>query len=93
MKKIVLFISNKSYNLITIPNIIPFNSDKISIDILQNYSNLPKNVRFQNEGNYKYNLQLNSPVLILDYIFYSQYTTNHIYREDSKKETIDSLLE
>ena len=43
---------------LNIPNmhIIPCNNDEIHISELQNFSNLPKNLRYRNEGTYKYNL-------------------------------------
>ena len=83
---------HKLQSSVTTPDIVPFHRKEITADILQHYSNLLKNVRFNNEGNHQYNLQLNSLALILDYLFHPQYTANHIYREDRKKETINLLL-
>ena len=85
-------IPNESYNLPRTPTTIPYNIDEITIDILQQHSNLPKNVRFQNQGNYKYNLCSNAPALILDHIFHLNYNANYLYREYGRKETIDLLL-
>ena len=77
----------------TIPHRIPYHSDEVQVETLQQHSNLPKNVRFHNEGNHEYNLRSKSPALILDHIFQNYHTANHIYRDDGKKETIDSLLD
>ena len=77
----------------TIPHRIPFHRDEIQVETLQQHSNLPKNVRFRNDGDHKYNLRSKSPALILDHISQHHLIANHIYRDDGKKETIDSLLD
>ena len=56
-----------------------------------------KNTRYYNEGLYKYNLQSKAstnsyPNLIIQHIFHNTILINHIYREDEKKESIDSLI-
>ena len=78
-------IPSKSPNPTRSPTTIPFNSDEISADVLQNHSHLPKNLRFQNQGNHKYNLRSNSPALILDFMFHLKCIANHMWRDDGKK--------
>ena len=68
------------------------------IDTLKNRSNLSKNYHFQNNVDHHYNLQsINKAQLILDliaqYMFNPTYMANHIFREDRKKETLNSLLQ
>ena len=48
VKQIPHPVIKNSQNPITTPNSIPFNSDELSIDVLKNYSNMQKNLRFQN---------------------------------------------
>ena len=85
------------------PAVIPFTNEEIEyalprveptvpISTLQQHSNLPKNARFQNVGQHKYNLRSQSPHLIAQHMFNPQHTANHIYKENGKKETIDSLI-
>ena len=83
---------NESCNLPRTPTAMPHNVDEVTTDALQQHSNLPKNVRFQNQGNHKHNLRSNAPALILDHMFHPKHSANHLCREDGKKETIDSLL-
>ena len=67
----------------------------MGIDFSQNYSSLLKNVRFNNKSN-KYNLYSksndNQLYLIAQCIFNPIHTANHIFHEDGKKKTLDSLL-
>ena len=70
MKKVLLPITNKPQYLIISPYIIQFNIEEITTDVLQHYSNLPKNVRFQNKGNYYCNLQLNFNINLRLHITY-----------------------
>ena len=56
-----------------------------------------KNYRFNNKRSHKYDLHSkttidNTPYLIAKDIFDPTYSTNHIYWNDRKKETLDSLL-
>ena len=67
-------------------NIIPSSA-------LQFPSNTPKNLRFKNTGQHKYNLQsILSPNLITYLSVDPKYQLNHLYHSNGKKETIDSLL-
>ena len=67
-------------------NIIPTSA-------LQFPSNTPKNLRFKNTGQHKYNLRsTTSPNLIIYLSVDPKYQLNHLYHSDEKKETIDSLL-
>ena len=64
---------------------------------LQTHSNLPKNLRFQNNSQHNYRLRsttksTNQPHLIAQHLFNITSAVYHIFREDGKKETIDSLL-
>ena len=93
-KESTLLISLLTYQ----PNIVLFNHNKITIAVLQNPNNLPKNSRFHNKGLHKYNLRSSTepptyPYLIAQHMFDINYSTNHIFTEDRKRETIDSLLQ
>ena len=61
----------------------------IDTSTLQNFSNLPKNMRFKNHSNYKYNLRSTKTTnqnsyLITQHLFNIQAIANHIYRDNRK---------
>ena len=60
------------------------NDSCITVEAIQNHSRLPKNTRCGNIGNHQCNLKSN--------VACSTSSMNYIYRDDGKKETIDSLL-
>ena len=64
--------------------------------ILTTHSIQPKNIRFSNTTDHKYNLRSKSnptPHHIADMLYNVKHTIHHIYTEDGKKETVDSLIE
>jgi len=71
---------------------------------LHHPSNLPKNLRFNNTKEHKYNLRSKPHLIqhthsnhndqdIAEYIFNPHFSDNHIYKSDGTKETIDTLLQ
>lgn len=78
--------------------------NEITVQQLLQPSNLPKNLRFRNTKEHKYNL-CSKPHLIqhtysqfndydiAEYIFDPHFFVNHIYKADGTKETIDTLLQ
>ena len=80
------------------------NLTNIPISRLQISSTLPKNSRFNNKIDHRYNLRSQPHLIqhissnpteeeIADRLFNPIYSINHIYNAEGKKETIDSLLE
>ena len=74
------------------------NNSVIPMSVLQQCSNLPKTLQFQNQIPHYYHLRSKKSYLIPDdavvqHIFNPVYTVNYIYQPDGKKETIDSLIQ
>ena len=65
----------------------------ITASNIQHHSNKPKNLYFQNEGIHKYNLRSNpSPPYLIQHLSSTTSQIYHIYRSNSRKESINSLL-
>lgn len=74
------------------------NDSITTTSVLQQRSNLPKNLRSQNQVPHKYHLRSKTSHIIPNdsaahHIFSITPAANHIYRSDGKKEIIDSLLQ
>ena len=70
----------------------------ITTSVLNNHSNLPKNVRFQNKTPYKHQLRSTTSHITLEdlvaqHIFHPTHAVNHIYKADETKEIINSSLQ
>ena len=67
----------------------------IPTSILITHSNQTKNLRFDNTSEHKYNLRPRTnptPNYIVNMLFDKNHSIHHIYTNDSRRETIDSLL-
>ena len=85
------------------PRVTVSKDAEVPVSTLLTRSLLPKNVHFQNTTNYQYGLRSRTHLMqhiyqnwdetsIAEYTFNPIFSINHIYNEEGKKETIDSLL-
>ena len=71
-------------------------SNYVLVTALLEPSSLPKNVRSMNSNSYQYNLRSKVRAIpdnqVAQSTFDYDYTINHIYASNGKKETVDSLI-